>query len=557
MISSSATTAAWWGLGWTMLQFLWLGGLLVVFCVLLRWILRPFAPQIRSAATLSCFVSFVLTPFALFCQLWRFYGQHPPPAEQIVIPPLAPAVVMGLEAGKNEWLVTSAAYLPWLWMLGAPLVTLWVLLGYRRVHQTLNTTQPAPLPLRRRLQEICDRIGMKRRIDIRLSPRIPSPILTGIVRPCILLPVAISQGLSLDQAEMVFLHELAHARRFDNARIAIQRLCECFLFFHPGIWIFSRWLTQDREECCDRWVLQQTGAAVDYAETLCQLAERATLAARMSCPMAGGSLRCRIQRILRSEDVSMSRTGKFFTVLTFAATSIAVATAAPFAAQAVSGFSSPAAGDEAVTCPASPGDACAAALPTGLLLGSQVDPTASPHPTATTGPHPMLAHRTVSCQDCHATSANLLPTARVNDCTACHRTDAMFPEKARQWRGLPGQLPRGSAGRLSGGKTLLPRAQRSPGAKSEACDGIVPVRDPAGDIQEIQAQLLPLLNRLERIDLQQCSPTSREELERSLRKTLKLLRARATRQVDNTAPHEREAIPYPGGRYAGRPRTMK
>ena len=70
--------------------------------------------------------------------------------------------------------------------------------------------------LARRCRELAVSLGMRGCISVGICDRVAMPVLIGIVRPLILLPPAALSGWSVEQLEMVLLHELAHVRRWDN-----------------------------------------------------------------------------------------------------------------------------------------------------------------------------------------------------------------------------------------------------------------------------------------------------------------------------------------------------
>ena len=86
-----------------------------------------------------------------------------------------------------------------------------------------------------------------RRVSIGICDRLAVPVLIGVIRPLILLPPAALCGWSIEQLEMVLLHELAHLRRWDNVINIFQRIVESLLFFHPVVWWLSGWLRLERE----------------------------------------------------------------------------------------------------------------------------------------------------------------------------------------------------------------------------------------------------------------------------------------------------------------------
>ncbi len=123
----------------------------------------------------------------------------------------------------------------------------------------------------------------------------------------ILLPPAAVSGWSPEQVEMALLHELAHVRRWDNLVNLVQRVVEGLLFFHPAVWLVSRWLRADREQCCDAIVVAHTGAPEAYAELLVRVARVSTTGRLPSAAVALTThpLTRRVRRILQLEDDPM------------------------------------------------------------------------------------------------------------------------------------------------------------------------------------------------------------------------------------------------------------
>lgn len=124
-----------------------------------------------------------------------------------------------------------------------------------------------------RLNSLAAALGVRRKIRICTSPRVPAPLTIGFWRPLIVLP----QGLVCDLSEAEFLsvvvHELAHIKRFDYAGNLLQRVIQAMLFFHPAIWIIGKHLVIERELACDDWAVKLTGEPRSYARCLTRLVE--------------------------------------------------------------------------------------------------------------------------------------------------------------------------------------------------------------------------------------------------------------------------------------------
>ena len=135
--------------------------------------------------------------------------------------------------------------------------------------------------------------------------RIAVPVVVGVIRPTILLPLALAANLTPEQVEMLLAHELAHIRRLDPLVNVLQRIIEALLFFHPAVWFVSYRIRIEREHCCDDLVVRGRGRAEAYASSLLTMAQGAINGPKLPEAMAvvkkTSRLRVRIRRILGLE----------------------------------------------------------------------------------------------------------------------------------------------------------------------------------------------------------------------------------------------------------------
>jgi beta-lactamase regulating signal transducer with metallopeptidase domain/protein involved in polysaccharide export with SLBB domain len=234
----------------------------------------------------------------------------------------------GLRRGLgSELMQRVVGALPIVWLIGAPVTFLLLaagLVGSRRL------TRSGLLLVEGRVAEACARLRsalrVSRRVAVAAVEGLAQPVLVGIVKPTILLPAAALNGWTVEELEMVLVHELAHVRRWDNLVNLGQRVIEAALFFHPCVWLASRQVRRDREECCDWVVVQHTQAPEAYAELLVSVASQlrsepgrprpgsgsgtsrlagAVMALAGASPMAQHALVGRVRRILKLEDDPM------------------------------------------------------------------------------------------------------------------------------------------------------------------------------------------------------------------------------------------------------------
>ena len=166
-----------------------------------------------------------------------------------------------------------------LWAVVASLFGLRLLLGCAYVsflRSTAMTQREGPLA--DLVAEAESPLRMRRRVRIATTRVAHGPVLAGIFRPVILLPEHMAEALTPKQMKLVITHELAHARRWDNLVLLIQRLAEMFFFFHPVVWFCGWMMRREAEAACDDIVVAAYGdaegaGAAAYADSLTRVAE--------------------------------------------------------------------------------------------------------------------------------------------------------------------------------------------------------------------------------------------------------------------------------------------
>ena len=187
---------------------------------------------------------------------------------------ISPAATGPVESPPTfrERLATAAPWFVPPWLAGMLFLALWQLGGYYCSRRWLVLAEPIELGgLPEKMNVLAERMGVNRTVRLLQSTRVATPLVLGWLRPAILLPVELITNLPAEHWDAVLAHELAHIRRYDYLVNLLQTAAETVLFYHPGVWMVSRWIRIERELCCDDVAADICGSPIQYAEALTRL----------------------------------------------------------------------------------------------------------------------------------------------------------------------------------------------------------------------------------------------------------------------------------------------
>lgn len=160
------------------------------------------------------------------------------------------------------WLVSL--YFVWLGIKMTNLVMAWRQFG------TLYKTglQKPDIDLKLFTKVTAHHMGIKKNVQVWLSNNVHTPITFGHFKPIILLPVALVNQISMQQAEALIVHELTHIKVHDYLLNWLLAIAETIFFFNPFVNYLCNQAKLEREKYCDTNVLHFGKHPVAYAETL-------------------------------------------------------------------------------------------------------------------------------------------------------------------------------------------------------------------------------------------------------------------------------------------------
>jgi hypothetical protein len=137
----------------------------------------------------------------------------------------------------------------------------------------------------------------------------PSPLVAGVWRPCVILPLK-AAGLSQDELQAVVLHELAHLARGDHWTGLVESLVRAAFWWCPPVLVLTRRLGDLREQLCDAHVVSCQGDGFNLASALLAVCEWSIsgrslyggAAALGAAGRSGSALQTRIAALVQKED---------------------------------------------------------------------------------------------------------------------------------------------------------------------------------------------------------------------------------------------------------------
>ena len=176
--------------------------------------------------------------------------------------------------GPNPFLPLVAT----VWAAGVAIVALRTLRhSLRTRHELLKAEVVGRADAASQLLDECRAVcGVKRRVRLVVTPVVAAPAVHGFWRPTILLPADWNHTLASEQLRFVFLHELAHIRRFDVLVNWVTATAHALHWFNPLVRIAINRLAEERELACDALALEHLAASERraYGGTVLHLASQ-------------------------------------------------------------------------------------------------------------------------------------------------------------------------------------------------------------------------------------------------------------------------------------------
>ena len=209
-----------------------------------------------------------------------------------VIGKVSPAAETNIMAGDGAKDINQISWQGWVfmgWVVGVLILVSVLVQRYWFVRSLIEQSEVISAGrLKDTLEECREKVGLGRKVELRLTRNMMSPAACGLVRPVILLPEELLAKLSRDKLRAVLLHELAHIKRGDLWVNLAQTLLQIVYFFSPLLWVANAIIRGVREKAVDEMVVAKLeGDAAGYSTILLDIAEIALSRPHFSLRLVG------------------------------------------------------------------------------------------------------------------------------------------------------------------------------------------------------------------------------------------------------------------------------
>lgn len=215
----------------------------------------------RATATAAASISDGLAPVVTLTPSAPVITAHPDPLPDGTL-------VEGLTSPQSLAEMAFALLLPGLFIVWAGGALVFLGLGLWRQREFMQTVRREAVTVSPRLQRIAIEVG--RQVGLKRLPVIASsfissgPLVTGPLRPVVLLPAWFETDYDDTQQRAALAHELTHVRRGDLWALQLAELFRACLWFNPLVYFAHSAFRTDQEAACDADVLK-TGTASPHA----------------------------------------------------------------------------------------------------------------------------------------------------------------------------------------------------------------------------------------------------------------------------------------------------
>lgn len=207
-----------------------------------------------------------------------------------------------VELNNTEALTQLSVNWTLLWLIGCIVIISLSALAQWKIHRLVRYESKA----------VTSNFAIPSRLSVVSHDEVAGPLLTGIIKPTLLLPQNFASQFSPRQQQLMINHELVHLYRGDNLYNLLALIFVALFWFNPLTWLAYRAFRRNQELACDARVLKQSSQEdkVSYSKALVQCAEHSLHSFSIYSPYGEKhTMRKRIVNIQQSSKIKPALVG--------------------------------------------------------------------------------------------------------------------------------------------------------------------------------------------------------------------------------------------------------
>jgi bla regulator protein BlaR1 len=326
---------------WTLLHSLWQGLLFSIITAFTLLMTRRSKPALRYNIFTALLLLFIATAGITFMrEIFITKGNSPVPVKLLstALPSAGAGPTLDTEVLSTtmaptyfdsvlRYLNVHASLIVAIWfvLFSIKLLKMIVNIRYMRYISHRKTFEPAFF-WKQRITELAKTLRLQRPVVLLESAIIKVPLVVGMIKPVILIPVGLLSNFPPAQIEAALLHELAHIRRNDYLVNLLQSFTEIAFFFNPAVHWLSSLMREERENCCDDIAIGCIKNKKQFIHALVAFQEYIMLESNKSIAIAFAGqkkyLLNRVRRIIYNENKKLNAMEKGILILSIVVTSL-------------------------------------------------------------------------------------------------------------------------------------------------------------------------------------------------------------------------------------------
>lgn len=293
----------------SLLQMSVTGGVMILVITVLRALAMNHVPKKTFLALWAAALLRLLVPVSLpsALSIYSLLGQNTSPAVKKISAAAFPVFSSGQTAAVLPQ--TDAAPVQtisaWniVWLVGLVLCAAFFAAAYWNCCREFRMSFPVDNDASRRWLRAHP---LRRKISIRQSDRVSSPLTFGILHPVILMPKR-TDWEDETALQYVLEHEFVHIRQFDAVSKLLLTAAACVHWFNPLVWVMYVLANRDMELSCDETVVRHfgSGTRAAYANVLICMEEARSGFAPLGSHFSRNAIEERITAIMKTGKITV------------------------------------------------------------------------------------------------------------------------------------------------------------------------------------------------------------------------------------------------------------